>query len=140
MNMFIVFVSALTCLSLDGISQIENAGTATLLQKADSAQAVEHLYKRKRGWGIAKIAISSVFGGIAVAKITEDDPGKGQVSTGPDLNSFLFIGISTGLLLDGIAQTSRYSKKKLEKQLTRYKAGKRLPASIRSKLRKRDFS
>jgi hypothetical protein len=133
-------VCILTSINFKGFSQVEIGSASSILQKTDSIRAVEHLYKRKRTWGAVKIVTFAVVGGITVAKITKDDPGTGQPYSGDaDINDFLFIGVSTIMVLNGISETSRYSKKNLKKHVTRYNDGKRLPTSILSKLRMRDF-
>lgn len=117
----------------------------------DTARALHNLFQRKRKGGTARAV---VFGGLGLISLigtvtyqpTTVNINQGSAGTqtieldsGPPVGNYVFVGFSVIMVITGVTQTSKYSAENLNLLLDTYKQGNPLDATIKEKLKKKDF-
>lgn len=118
---------------------------------ADTIRALTNLFQRKRKGGTTRAVVFGALGlvsaigtaGYKPSTVTINQGSAGtqtiETSSGPPAINYVFIGFSAIMVVTGITQTSNYSTQKLDVLLNSYKEGNPLPATIKGKLKKKDF-
>jgi hypothetical protein len=140
---FAIAFSTFSC-----FGQYTTPGSGTVLQRADTLRALDHLYRRKHNWGVARALIFGLCGGVALVNTINYKPTTVQLNPNqsvqvdsdlPPAINYVVIAATTMVAITGVVQAGRFSKTNLQKIKQRYSEGKRLPADIRQSLRRKDF-
>lgn len=100
-------------------------------QQKDTVRALNNLFTRKRKGGTSRALWFGMFGLASLVGTVSSDS--------PDPGNYIFIGLCGIMAGTGLGNASRFDHNHLEPVLQAYTHGAGLPASVRSKLRKKDF-
>ncbi|MBS1506526.1 MAG: hypothetical protein JSS79_07770 [Bacteroidetes bacterium] len=118
---------------------------------SDTAMAVAHLFKRKRGGGTARGVVFGLFALTAVVNTINYSPTVVTINQGPSgtqtipidssppTGNYIGIGLFFVSSISGFHQNSAYSIKRQDALLKSYNAGNHLPEKIIAKLKEKDF-
>jgi hypothetical protein len=116
-----------------------------LVTSADTVKALHHLFKRKRGWGIAFTIIGSLGVISGGAKLINYEPEQVPIGYGltieQDDRQWLVFGLINSIVLDaiGISRLRYYTRGRLDAILEDRAYGTPFPARVMKHLTKRDF-